>query len=174
MNHLVGNIYDIERLTKCITYLIEQVSTKPDHTININGFVQMTLFRDHKLWTIVMKRNQDNCIIFKRQIDLQKLDISNYVQNMVEELNQASPFVKCLVCDQLAQDSDYCKLCSLIQTQCHDVCAICLDEQRLRAVWIQLPCHHIFHYDCMKTNMKSRSTCPLCREPCEHSRIHIY
>ena len=175
MSQLVGNIYDIERLIKCLTYLSNQISSKPDYTINMNGFVQMTLFREHKSWNVVLKRNQDNCILFKKQIDLQKLDMSKYVENMVEELNHNKPFIKCLVCDQLAEHkSDYCKLCSLLQTKSNDVCPICIDENRLTAVWVQLPCHHIFHYDCMKTNMKSRSTCPLCREPCEHSRIHIY
>ena len=73
MNHLVGNIYDIERLSKCLTYLIDQVSSKPDYTINLNGYVQMTLFRDNKTWNVVLKRRQDNCILFKKQIELQCL-----------------------------------------------------------------------------------------------------
>ena len=42
-------------------------------------------------------------------------------------------------------------------------CTICLEEYVNGDDSIALPCIHIFHADCIKTWLKNKNTCPICK-----------
>lgn len=43
-------------------------------------------------------------------------------------------------------------------------CSICMDEAALGSEVTELPCHHWFHFDCIKAWLKEHDTCPHCRQ----------
>lgn len=43
-------------------------------------------------------------------------------------------------------------------------CSICMDEAELGSEVTELPCHHWFHFDCIKAWLKEHDTCPHCRQ----------
>ena len=43
-------------------------------------------------------------------------------------------------------------------------CSICMDEVPLGEQVTQLPCHHWFHFDCIKAWLGEHDTCPHCRQ----------
>ncbi|GLJ34870.1 hypothetical protein SUGI_0702070 [Cryptomeria japonica] len=46
-----------------------------------------------------------------------------------------------------------------------DVCAICLDPmQKCFGDLKELPCKHIYHYNCILKSTKIKNRCPMCRE----------
>jgi hypothetical protein len=176
MNLRIGNLTDADRLTACIGHLFEKYRDSADviHSINVNGFVAMALCPyPNAPCHIMIRRKSDSCLLYESECAHDET-IPVFVERMVLELEQSRPFTKCLVCDKIATPSGYCTLCSLIQTQHHEVCAICLEDQKSKAVWVQLPCFHIFHYHCMKQSMEVQPSCPLCRAECESSTIEIY
>lgn len=49
-------------------------------------------------------------------------------------------------------------------------CAICLEE--IEGVFKTLPCKHSFHCGCIKTWLKRKSTCPVCRKRILRSEVY--
>ncbi|KAK4554013.1 hypothetical protein LTR86_008854 [Recurvomyces mirabilis] len=43
-------------------------------------------------------------------------------------------------------------------------CTICMDEVALGATVTELPCHHWFHFECIKAWLSEHDTCPHCRQ----------
>ncbi|XP_020222447.1 E3 ubiquitin-protein ligase DMA2-like [Cajanus cajan] len=44
-------------------------------------------------------------------------------------------------------------------------CPICLEELDVNAECCTMPCHHVFHLQCIVTWLKTSHVCPLCRYP---------
>ncbi|TGZ78538.1 hypothetical protein EX30DRAFT_359766 [Ascodesmis nigricans] len=44
-------------------------------------------------------------------------------------------------------------------------CAVCKDELNVGEEVCQLPCKHVYHFDCVKTWLEAHNTCPICRSP---------
>jgi len=47
---------------------------------------------------------------------------------------------------------------------CDAECPICKEEFCLNVEVTEMPCHHCFHGECLRTWLKDQNTCPLCRE----------
>jgi len=47
----------------------------------------------------------------------------------------------------------------------HTSCAVCLMEMMADELAVRLPCHHLFHEDCVRQWLKKQHTCPCCRTP---------
>ncbi len=47
------------------------------------------------------------------------------------------------------------------RVECNDTCAICFDTM---TEGIQLPCNHIYHYNCIKPWILEQHNCPTCRQ----------
>ncbi|EME47706.1 hypothetical protein DOTSEDRAFT_69602 [Dothistroma septosporum NZE10] len=43
-------------------------------------------------------------------------------------------------------------------------CSICMDSAEIGSTVTELPCHHWFHYDCIKSWLIEHDTCPHCRQ----------
>uniref|UniRef100_T1IKM8 RING-type domain-containing protein n=1 Tax=Strigamia maritima TaxID=126957 RepID=T1IKM8_STRMM len=52
---------------------------------------------------------------------------------------------------------------SILETDCSDVCAICLEQPNRSQEVKVLPCTHTFHVICIDTWLSNNSTCPVCR-----------
>jgi hypothetical protein len=91
--------------------------------------------------------------IYELEVKLQKSDANRLI---LQRLERSSKEFKNI--DQALLDE---------QTKC----AICLDGFQVRDKVNQLPCHHIFHKDCIhpwvevKMEDDEESTCPTCRKP---------
>nr|KYP60481.1 E3 ubiquitin-protein ligase RNF181 family [Cajanus cajan] len=44
-------------------------------------------------------------------------------------------------------------------------CPICLEELDANAECYTMPCHHVFHLQCIVTWLQTSHVCPLCRYP---------
>jgi len=42
-------------------------------------------------------------------------------------------------------------------------CPICMDDFEVGKEVVEMPCHHLFDRDCLKTWLKQANTCPVCR-----------
>lgn len=68
-------------------------------------------------------------------------------------------------------DDDSCTHCLYQKITRHETCAICLDETRTHALWVEnAACQHCFHAKCIaKLVHQNRNhptvPCPLCRAP---------
>eukprot|EP01041_Mallomonas_annulata_P003491 gene3491-6949_t len=49
-----------------------------------------------------------------------------------------------------------------IQEESNKECMICLQEHRVGALALKLPCSHLFHIDCAEEWLKRKCTCPIC------------
>ena len=65
--------------------------------------------------------------------------------------------------DIVRHTSRFC--CSRVHQQESAVCAVCLEEFRLRENMRELRCTHRFHRRCIDQWLSSHSTCPLCIQP---------
>lgn len=43
-------------------------------------------------------------------------------------------------------------------------CSICMDAAEIGSTVTELPCHHWFHFDCIKSWLTEHDTCPHCRQ----------
>jgi len=42
-------------------------------------------------------------------------------------------------------------------------CSICMEEFKINDKAMELPCHHLYHKDCVVTWLNTNNTCPVCR-----------
>ena len=81
---------------------------------------------------------------------------------------EGKTFTLCECNIRWAEKDGFCMECYALAQSRDDNCPICLDNNI--AVWIELPCSHVFHKTCWKKHHLSavrdnggRSACPLCR-----------
>ena len=72
----------------------------------------------------------------------------------------------------VTENGDACEKCIHQMVEYDEVCAICLDETRQHAIWVEnTGCQHCFHASCLlavephSVNGNSVIRCPLCRTP---------
>ena len=63
----------------------------------------------------------------------------------------------------LSKTLTYSKFCKHIKHECEE-CSICLDSLKSSSM-IMLKCGHVFHANCILTNLKTSDSCPYCRAP---------
>jgi len=56
-----------------------------------------------------------------------------------------------------------CPIISITNPESHDLCLVCQDNYQIGDEALKLPCHHLYHKDCLLPWLKSRNTCPTCR-----------
>jgi len=110
---------------------------------------------------VVVSRQSDGCILYRAKAPLG--GAACLAPEIVARLAQNPSPAKCLLCTSAAVEKGYCEYCSLVVTTHGDTCAVCLDEERKEAVWGQLACGHLFHYDCAKAALSVSKKCPMCR-----------
>jgi hypothetical protein len=125
----------------------------------LNGYIRVDGGED----TIVVSRQSDWCVLYRGKVPLGGADL--LASEIVEKLKGKPDPTKCLLCTNAAVEKEYCEYCSIVVTEHDDTCAVCLDEERKEAVWGQLACGHVFHYECAKVALSAAKRCPLCRHP---------
>ncbi|KAL7269866.1 hypothetical protein RUND412_007450 [Rhizina undulata] len=45
-------------------------------------------------------------------------------------------------------------------------CAVCKEELLIEEEVAQLPCNHVYHFECVSKWLEVHDTCPICRKPC--------
>lgn len=43
-------------------------------------------------------------------------------------------------------------------------CSVCMEDFKCRELVRKLPCHHLYHTDCIVPWLKMHATCPICRK----------
>lgn len=181
-----GNFLDKSRYHRCLAYLnhldkstdMNRYPMGYSHSVHMNSYLTLTVSRKtpHEI-TILLRRVPDSCILFiDSVIKLNEETISRLTEKMIHKVIRIDTVKKCLSCTDAAKDGTYCRLCSLSQsTYSENPCPICLDDSHVTAIWKKLPCHHLFHDECMKKVVKDdQITCPLCRQICNRKDALIY
>ena len=191
----IGNIYDSSRIKRCIQKLLEQyeydiahhspASPKKhiEYRVLINGFVSL-----HLISALALRKPPKIFLEWIRISDQCRLFVSvpqHFNENMATSLTEKFSnhmkqysnklIQKCKSCLELSlPDDEYCIYCSIQVSEYHEVCSICLDENRKREKWVMTPCSHIFHRTCIESALRVKESCPLCREPCTIQSLKIY
>lgn len=121
-----------------------------------NGYLQVDYGED----TFVVHRRSDGCVLYRKKAP----PGACLAAEIIAALQGKSP-AKCLLCTNAAVEKEYCEYCCMVVTEHDDTCAVCLDEERKEAVWGQLTCGHVFHYECAHRALSAANKCPLCRTP---------
>lgn len=181
-----GNFLDKHRYERCLGYLKHldknsDLSRYPrgyTHSVHMNGYLLLSISRkDMDEVTVLLRRRLDSCLLFiKTVVRLDEATISILIDEMIEKVLHQNKMPKCLSCSDIATNGKYCELCSLSQsTYKENPCSICLDEANVTTIWRKLPCHHLFHDECVLKMVKDNQiTCPLCRQTCDRKDALIY
>jgi Ring finger domain len=182
----LGNFSDKNRFRKTLNYLLyldtkSELSRYPKgylHSVHMNSYLTLSLSRsvDYEV-LILLRRISDQTILFFQPVTkLTDEKITSLIDNMIQRLNNMENVKKCLLCEESSYGHPYCQRCSLLETTySENPCPICLDETRVTTVWRKLPCHHLFHDECvMKAAQEDQITCPMCRQPCDKKDAMIY
>lgn len=181
-----GNFLDKHRYERCVAYL-KHLDKNSDfsrypcgymHSVHMNGYLVLSLSRKSMSEvTILLRRSSDSCLLFVDTVEqLDQETVHKLIDQMIEKVSYQNSIVKCLSCSEIAKDGKYCELCSLTQsTYKENPCTICLDETNVTTVWRKLPCHHLFHEECMdKIILNYQIICPMCRRQCQRKDTFIY
>jgi hypothetical protein len=168
VERMLGNI-DRDRLQRAFDYLSRLDSGRSSgcYSVNLNSFLQLQLSRVQRgSYHMAVCRRADMCLIaYLSVVD----DDREVVSSLEKDIRQKGESPKCGVCTGVASEGKYCDLCSIMQTRVEEMCAICLEEERVEAVWCKTACGHFFHADCLAR--VENSACPMCRQVMGQNKI---
>ena len=163
---MLGRI-DRERIQRAFDHLSVLGGNRVGcHSVNLNSFVQLQISRTHiGSYNVAVCRKEDQCLI----VYFTASDGEEVVARIEKEMATNGARPKCRVCTGVAPKGDYCELCSIMTTRVEEVCAICIDEEKQVAVWVDPGCGHCYHHECLSKIRDAR--CPLCRKVIQESKI---
>lgn len=162
-------IVDRERIQRGYDYLkvLDNRFINGCHSVNLNSFAQLQLARVQSgCYNIAVCRKEDQCLLVYFTV---RDGDQGVVDRIEKEMLEKASRPKCGVCTGVAVKGEYCELCSIMVTTIEDVCAICLEEERKSAVWVDAGCGHCYHHECFSRIRDSK--CPLCRTVIEQGKI---
>lgn len=162
-------VVDRERIQRAFDYLtvLDRHHINGCHSVNLNSFAQLQLARVHSgSYNIALCRKEDQCLVVYFTVrDGQPGVVDRIEKEMLAKGN--SP--KCGVCTGVATRGEYCELCHIMVARVEEVCAICLEEERKLAVWVDAGCGHRYHHECFSRIRDAK--CPLCRKEIKEGKI---
>ena len=155
----MGNVLDRNRWNKVIMFLLQGSHT----SLFMNGYLEVRIVREQQVFFIVTRRS-DQCVLYAwRGSDPTAEKVTD---DMIHRFQNLTQFTKCLCCLHVSKEGSlYCQHCELMTSYHEEACSICLEEEKKDAVWVQLSCNHIFHYNCISMSLSIQKMCPLCRAP---------
>ncbi|KAI8910313.1 hypothetical protein EDD86DRAFT_237826, partial [Gorgonomyces haynaldii] len=98
--------------------------------------------------------------VFRRAAQLAPMLILQYIFDRMETNQQGQPPASASIIDSLP----VIQLTERRRSK-HRSCAICLEDFKMEdeKPIVRLPCHHLYHKDCISQWLKNSATCPHCR-----------